>query len=156
MKKLVLLLIYLALLPSLFSQEDNNREKKRFDIENFKAQKMAYLIREVGITPEESAQLFPLYNEMQLKRFKLKASSIKSAHAIFKNKNSTDEECMKVLDDLLDREIEMATIEKNYYQKFKKILSPQKLLKLKRADYKFAQEVLKKADQRDKPFHAED
>lgn len=156
MKKITVLFICsVMLLPSLFSQDEMSREKKKFDIENFKAQKMAYLIREVGITPEESGQLFPLYNEMQAKRFKLKAASIKSTREIFQSKNASDEECMKVLDDVLDRDVEIAALEKTYYQKFKKILPPQKLLKLKRADYKFAQEVLKKADQRDKPNHIE-
>ncbi|MFZ4455363.1 MAG: hypothetical protein ACOYOT_04000 [Bacteroidales bacterium] len=149
MKKIVALLVCLLIsLPTIFSQNEEPQRKKHFDIENFKAQKMAYLIREVGITPEESAQLFPIYNEMQQKRFKLKMEARHKAKAIFNNQNATNDECLKVIDDVLDNEIEVATLEKTYYQKFKKILSPQKLLKLKRADLMFAQEVLKKADRR--------
>ena len=54
MKKIVALLVCIVIsLPTIFSQNEESQGKKHFDIENFKAQKMAYLIREVGITPEE-------------------------------------------------------------------------------------------------------
>ncbi|MDD2797210.1 MAG: hypothetical protein PHV20_01315 [Bacteroidales bacterium] len=149
MKKIILLFVSILIVyANSYAQESDNQGKKHFDLENFKAQKMAYLVQQIGITPEESAQFFPLYNEMQEKKFKLKMEAMKNARKIFKKQDPSDEECLKTVDGFLDNEVEIASLEKNYYQKFKKILSPQKLLKLKRADFHFAQEVLKKVDKR--------
>lgn len=148
MKRILILLAIIGLTNVVFAQNDKPQGKKRFDIENFKAQKMAYLIREVGITPEESAELFPLYNEMTVKRFKLKMEAKRTAKSVFQSVSASDADCLKAIDEVLNSEIEIANLEKTYYQKFKKILSPQKLLKLKRADMQFAQEVIKKIDKR--------
>ena len=148
MKRILILLAIIGLTNVVFAQNDKPEGKKRFDIENFKAQKMAYLIREVGITPEESAELFPLYNEMTVKRFKLKMEAKRTAKSVFQNASASDADCLKAIDEVLNSEVEIANLEKTYYQKFKKILSPQKLLKLKRADMQFAQEVIKKIDKR--------
>lgn len=147
-KNIILFLFSLMAIPYSFSQEDKGGERKHFDLEKFKAEKMAYLIQAVGITPEESAQLFPLYNEMQEKRFKLMMPTRAKARELRKNPNAAGGECLKVVDEILDKQIEEAAIEKAYYQKFKKILSPQKLLKLKQADMHFAREVLRRNDNR--------
>lgn len=39
-----------------------------------------------------------------------------------------------------------AALEKEYYEKFKKILSPEKLYKYRRAEYKFARSFMKGPD----------
>lgn len=149
MKKLFLtFLLSLFVLPFSYSQELAKKADKRAELEAFKAQKMAYLIAEVAITPDEAAQLFPLYNEMQEKRFLLKMALRNKAKNLKENVKASDEECLKLIDEFLDKEIQDANIEKSYYQRFKRILSPQKLLKLKQADYHFAKELLKKNDQR--------
>jgi hypothetical protein len=149
MKKLFFTLLFTILvLPFSYSQELPKKADKRAELESFKAKKMAYLIAEVAITPEEAAQLFPLYNEMQEKRFLLKMALRNKSKILKENSKASDEECMNLVDEFLEKEIQDATLEKAYYQRFKRILSPQKLLKLKQADYHFAKELLKKNDQR--------
>ncbi|MDP4269541.1 MAG: hypothetical protein Q8909_05390 [Bacteroidota bacterium] len=149
MKRIYLFFI-LVLMVSLqgFSQNEKKDEHHPLDVDKFNAQKMAYLIQEVGITPEEAAKLFPLYNEMQEKRFKMMKETIDKVRALRKNQNPKDEECLSLLDELLNKQVCEANMEKSYYQKFKKILSPQKVLKLKQADFRFARDVLRKNDQR--------
>ena len=44
--------------------------------------------------------------------------------------------------------IKRAQLEKEYYEKFKKILPPKKLYKYKRAEGKFAREFMKGGDDR--------
>ena len=149
MKKIIILFILLQMtFPQIFCQVEVGRVGKHFDLESFKAQKMAYLVKEVGLTPEESAQLFPLYNDMQEKRFKLKMEMREKVRSLNKKAIQTNDECLKLIDEVLDKQIEEVTIEKAYYQRFKKLLSPQKLFKLKQADFRFAKEMLKKNDKR--------
>ncbi len=146
MKKIVTLICLLFVSVSYIYSQDKGRP--HFDIEKFNAQKMAYLVQEVGITPEESAQLFPLYNEMQAKRFNMMKVTHDKSKALRNNPNAKDEEFLRMVDEILNRQVEEANLEKAYYQKFKRILSPQKVLKLKQADMRFAREILKNADQR--------
>jgi hypothetical protein len=149
MKRIYTLLIVLfAICLHGFAQGEKKDGQPPFDVDKFNAQKMAYLIQEVGITPEEAAKLFPLYNEMQEKRFKVMKETRDKMRALRKNQSPKDEECLSLLDELLNRQICDANMEKNYYQKFKKILSPQKVLKLKQADFRFAHDMLRKNDQR--------
>ncbi len=147
MKKVFTLICLLFVSVSfIYAQGDKGRPP--FDIEKFNAQKMAYLVQEVGITPEESAQLFPLYNEMQAKRFKMMKETHDKSKVLRKNSNAKDDEYLKMVDEILNRQIDEANLEKAYYQKFKRILSPQKVLKLKQADMRFAREILRNADHR--------
>ncbi|MEI7676496.1 MAG: hypothetical protein WCJ03_06935 [Bacteroidales bacterium] len=149
MKKNIILFILLQMtFPQIFCQVEVGHVGKHFDLENFKAQKQAYLIKEVCLTPEESAQLFPLYNKMQEKRFKLKMEMRENLRTLNKKTNQSNEECLKMIDEVLDKQIQEVTIEKVFYEKFKKVLSPQKLLELKQADFRFAKEMLKKSDNR--------
>lgn len=143
-----LILLYIILLTGICTNAQDRGKDKSFDLEKFKATKMAYLIQEAGITPEEAAQLTPLYFEMQEKRFKIMMKTRSKAKNMNENCNPGNEECIKMLDEILDNQIEDANIERAYYQKFKKILSPQKILKLKRADFRFAHEMLKQNDRR--------
>ncbi|MEG1749355.1 MAG: hypothetical protein RRZ65_07130 [Tannerellaceae bacterium] len=58
-------------------------------------------------------------------------------------KQATDAEYLKAIDACLEVRINEAQLEKEYYEKFKKILSPEKLYKYRRADYKFAREFMR-------------
>lgn len=147
-KFFTLLILLLSICLQGYSQGEKKGGHSPFDFEKFNAQKMAYLIQEVGITPEEAAQLFPLYNEMQAKRFKMMKATHDKMRALRKNQNPKNDECLSVVDELLNNQIAEANLEKSYYQKFKKILSPQKVLKLKQADFRFARDILRKNDQR--------
>lgn len=146
--------LYILLLACISLNAQDRGKDKSFDLEKFKATKMAYLVQEAGITPEEAVQLTPLYFEMQEKRFKLMMKARSKSKNINGNSCPSNDECIKMLDEILDNQIEDANIEKAYYQKFKKILSPQKILKLKHADFRFAHEMLKQKDKR-KPIHPE-
>lgn len=146
-KSYIILSIILLSIFSLTAQE-KGKENRSFDLEKFKAAKMAYLVQEADLTPEEASALSPIYFEMQEKRFKLMMKIRAKSKELRSNSNPSSEECLKAVDEILDNQIEDANIEKAYYQKFKKILPPQKLLKLKHADYHFAQEMLKQNDKR--------
>ncbi len=149
--KTILAVLWLSIVSVAAVQAQENRDPKGakpFDIEKFNAQKTTYLIQQVGITPEEAALLLPLYNEMQTKRFQLMMATRTKARELRKSQNKKEEDYVRLLDEILDTQIEEANLEKSYYRKFKQILSPEKLFKFKLADMHFAREALKRADQR--------
>lgn len=65
-----------------------------------------------------------------------------------KNQDLSDEESRKALDDQFSIQEKELTLKKNYYEKFKAILPPQKLAKLEPAENEFNIEVLRKLKER--------
>ena len=58
-------------------------------------------------------------------------------------RNPTDADYNKVIDECLDVEIKEAQLEKEYFERFKKILSPEKVYKYRNAEYKFVRNFMK-------------
>lgn len=125
-----------------YAQKDN-QERKHFNREAFLAKRNAFITAEVGLTPEEAEKFIPLCNELQEKKFELGRECRKLSREMYKKKNPTDAEYTKVVDDFLNLRIEEAKLDKEYFEKFKKILSPQKLFKYQLAEGKFARSFMR-------------
>lgn len=121
----------------------SGKEHKHFDREAFEAKRNAYITAEVGLTPEEAAQFIPLSNELRQKLFEVGRDCRRLSREVRYKENATDAEYSKVVDDCLEVNFKEAQLEKEYYEKFKKILSPEKLYKYRNAEYKFARSFMK-------------
>lgn len=122
--------------------------QKKFDVEAFRAEQEKIITQEVELTPEEANAFFPLYHEMNRKRFELNRDLRKQFKTITNSGNVTAAQYTKMVDDQLEVRSKEVEIEKEYYAKFKKILSPEKLFKVSIAEMKMNKEMLKKRDNR--------
>ena len=113
---------------SFSAHAQSGKQHRNFDREAFFAKKNAFITAEMGLTPEEAASFIPLCNELQEKMF--------------------DADYLKVIDECVSVNMRQAQLEKEYYEKFKKILSPKKLYRYKRAEGKFAREFMRGGDDR--------
>lgn len=120
-----------------------DQQRRHFDREAFQAKRNAFIMAEVSLTPEEAALFIPLSDELKRKKFDLGNSYRKFIKEIRSKKNPTDAEYIKAVDGYLDLCIKEAELEKVYAEKFKKILSPEKLFKYQGAELKFAREYMK-------------
>ena len=113
-------------------------------LEQFKAEKKAYLIKEIGLTPAEEKQFFPLYEELQSKKFqlnrKVRGEMKRIAHSTMPVSENEYAASAAAINDL---PLQEALLEKEYFEKFKKILSPKKMFLYKRAETLFAKKLLK-------------
>lgn len=141
-----ILFITFVAISVLFTSEvkaQEGKDNKHFDREVFQAKRNAYITAEVGLTPEEAAVFIPLLDEMKQKMFELGHECRKFTREVRSKRKITDEEYLKNIDECLEVKVKEALLEKEYYEKFKKILSPEKLYKYRRAEYKFAREFMK-------------
>lgn len=130
----------------LFSGVLSAHEKqqgRQFDKKAFFEKRNAFLVTEIGLTSEEAAKFIPIYNEFQGKKFEAGQRCRELSREIRKSKQATSEEYSRAVDECVDVKLKEAKIEKEYYDKFKKILSPEKLYKLTSAEYRFAREFMK-------------
>lgn len=157
-KIFIVTFVAFSMLLSLdLAAQQNNQESKRdrhFDREAFEAKRNAFITAEVGLTPEEASLFIPLCDQLRQKRFEVGKESRRISREISKKGDTTPEEYTKAIDLYLDASIKEAELEKEYYKKFKEILSPEKLYKYRNAEIKFARHFMR--DSGNQHNHKED
>lgn len=129
---------------NLFAQENSeNRKDRHFDREAFEAKRNAFITAEVGLTPEEAAVFIPLCDQLRQKKFEAGKNYRRFSREISKKQNPTPEEYTKAIDMYLEVGMIEAGLEKEYFEKFKEVLSPEKLYKYRDAEMKFARHFMR-------------
>lgn len=129
----------LFLSPSVAAQTGN----RTFDKTDFLIKRSVFITAEVGLSSEEATAFIPLCEELQQKKYESGNTCRKLTKELQSKKNPTDAEYLNAVDECLRVSMREAELEKEYYEKFKKILSPEKLYKYKRAETKFAREFMR-------------
>lgn len=125
-----------------------DRQHRSFDREAFLAKKNAFITAEMELTPEEAASFIPLCNELQEKMFEAGRECRKLSKELKSNKVARDVDYLRVIDECVSVNMKRAQLEKEYYEKFKKVLPPKKLYNYKRAESKFVREFMKERGDR--------
>lgn len=123
--------------------QDRKNDRKHFDKEAFEARRNAFITAEVGLTPEEAAEFIPLCDELRKRKFEAGRESRKLSKGLRKKENPTVAEYEEAVEKSLEAEVEEARLEKEYYAKFKQILSAEKIYKYRDAEMKFYRQYMK-------------
>lgn len=123
--------------------QDRKNDRKHFDKEAFEARRNAFITAEVGLTPEEAAEFIPLCDELRKRKFEAGRESRKLSKGLRKKENPTVAEYEEAVEKSLEAEVEEARLEKEYYTKFKRILSAEKIYKYRDAEMKFYRQYMK-------------
>ncbi len=136
-----IIIIIFASFSMLFIEDAGAQEAKRFDRAAFEAKRNAYIMAEIGLTPEEAAEFIPLCDEYRDKKMEIGKEDRRYERRL--GKNPTDEEYKRVLNSKVDVRIKEAELEKEYNDKFLKVISAEKLYKYKKAEIRFARDFMK-------------
>ena len=145
--KLLFVFNILLLIPALTLSAQNKKteEQKRQDLERFRSQRVAYFTKEIGLTEDEAKVFWPICNELEEKIFEINRSTrqgLKKIRDFQKSgKQVSDADYDQVINLILDSKEKEAAVEKEYVKKLRKVLSPEKVLRYQRAEYKFAKEA---------------
>ncbi len=134
MKKIFFALACLIMAANLLAQPMQNRMKERVE-----AQRIGFITQRVNLTPEESQQFWPIYNQYTDKMQQVRSST--KMEKTFDDMSDADVE--KMIMTQMDKESHALDLRKEYYQKFKKIISVKKIAKLYKAEQDFKGEMLK-------------
>ena len=159
MKKSGLILLGFTLAASLavMGQNTNGNHKKKsetatenhaqphnqFSPEEFRARQQKFLTEKSGLTEEEADKFFPLYFELQQKKNEINFNARQTVNNRRDSGPLTDDEYKKLIDNLADAKIKTAQLEKEYLEKFKKIVPAGKLLRIQIAETQFGSELIK-------------
>ena len=87
--------------------------------EEFRAKQKAFITEKAGLTSEEAAKFFPLYEK------------------------TTEAQYEEIMEGVYDARIASDRLDKTYFDKFKKILPCKKIYLVQRAEMRFHRELLK-------------
>jgi len=149
MKRFTILLILTLFMVGLSAQNANNNDVRKQQWEEMKAKRAAFYTENIGLTADEAQAFWPLYNELQEKKHQLHHTmydQFKNAKTDTNGKKIID--YSKVTDDMINLKFQEITLEKAYHQKFKKILSPEKLFKYYESEREWANKLLKDIEKR--------
>ena len=133
------LIIFLFVFYTSFSFSQN--ESKNDKVE---AMKIAFLTNKLNLTAKEAQLFWPLYNEYNQKMDVLRRAK-KSEYDEIKSKNSTptDKEIESYMEEVFLTKQKELDLQKEYYNKYVKILPVKKVAQLYQAENQFKKELLR-------------
>ena len=143
MKKILTLLSLTIFLNVLFINAQSS-DKSFMNLQEFEKSKQEFIIKEAGLTQEEADLFFPINNELQKKKLELHRKHQEDMKHTKESKNISDAEYKMLLDENVNLKMKEAELDKEYAEKFIKLLPSQKLFKAQEAERTFMQEELRK------------
>jgi hypothetical protein len=136
-------ILYIALiLMSCIYKAD--AQEPRTKAERIKAVKVAFIIEEINLTPDQSQNFWPVYNELESKIKAINKSNKKRLNI----DEMSDSELETMLNNRLKTEEEKLALHRAYIQKFKKVITIRQIVLLQRAEKRFKKELLRRARER--------
>jgi len=151
MKRLTFLVFACVLTMGLFAQDQakSQDEIRKARWEDMKAKRAAFYTEKISLTSDEAQIFWPVFNELQDKKWKMD----QQMSAQFHNGKKDDQghpiiNFALVNDELVRIKVQKANLDKIYHEKFKKILSPEKLFRYYGAERDWANKLLKDLEKR--------
>lgn len=142
MKKIIIILFFAS--TGLIAQPD------RF--EKIRTLKTAYITQELSLTPSEAEKFWPVYNEYDSKRTKLRLLEGREVASKLRDvtEGLTDEEANILIDRWLQIESESLLLQQELISNLRKVLPPNKIIQLRKAENDFKRRLLKRYKGKDK------
>lgn len=142
---LVIFLLSFGLI-SVNGQDKKTEENKRDRIERYKEKKAEFLKKELQLTDAEAAAFIPLVNELMDKKYEAYRSARMNIKSMRDKTEKTEADYKRSIDGMLDSQIKEAELQKEYYQKFMKVLPIEKVYKYHEAEMKFMKSSMDKKE----------
>lgn len=149
MKKYISILIFtlcIAATGSAVAQDaKQDRQKARKEQwEKFRQDKQAFYTKTMELTQEQAEKFFPLFDEMEKKKFELVREVHKEARNLMKAESVTDEQYKAAADHAASIAEKEVAIEKEYYARFCEILTPRQQFLYHRCEPQFQKNMVNK------------
>jgi len=145
------LLTMLAIVLNSFNaiaQEDHHKGDRQGNRhEKMEAQKIAFLTKELELTPDEAKVFWPVYNEYDAKRMEMRKSFRNDKMDKDEFAKLTEKEAVQLLDNQIIEAQKLLDLRKEYHAKFKAVLPAVKVLKLYDTEREFQKMLIDRIKQ---------
>lgn len=144
MKKLLLFSIISILAFAGFSQDRPKQERPNPEFwEAIKTRRIAFFTENIGLTPSEAQQFWPVYNAFDKDRMDLMGKRKMLERKLEESKAGLKEaEYRKIANDFVTTNMDEARLMESYNTKYLQILPAEKVCKLYRAERKFREYLM--------------
>lgn len=139
-KILPLIIAFISL--NVIAQDGPIIRKKK---EQIKALKVAFITNELSLTSDEATKFWPLFNAFEVKQQEIKKQKLKGYLKRVDDgsfDNLSEKEATTMLAQMESTEDELYQLKKKFISNLKGIISPIKILKLKKAEENFNRKLL--------------
>ena len=139
-KILPLLIAFISL--NVIAQDGPIIRKKK---EQIKALKVAFITNELALTSDEAIKFWPLFNAFEEKQQEIKKQKLKGYLKRVDDgsfDNLSEKEATTILAQMESTEDELYQLKKKFISNLKGVISPIKILKLKKAEENFNRKLL--------------
>ncbi len=143
MKNTLAILVFSFFLNVLFINAQDS-VKSFMNLQEFEKNKQEFIVQQAGLTTQEADMFFPINSELQKKKMDLHRQHQENMKHTKESSNISDEEYQKIIENNIDLKMKEAELDKQYSDRFNKLMSPQKLFKAQEAERTFMQEELRK------------
>ena len=111
-----------------------------------RAEKIAFLTLEVGLTPEEAQAFWPVYNQVETEKDEAMFAMIRAHKEMSKaiEEKKSEKEVSALLDTYLEAQKKLNDIENGIAARYKAVLPVEKVAKLYAAEEKFRRQQIRK------------
>lgn len=114
------------------------------DNERLQAMRVAFITNALQLTPEESQDFWPVYNEYEAEQREIRKKYRPNRQMMLMN----DEELEQHLENTLRMEEELLQLKRTYMNRMQDVIPIRKIAMLNQAENKFKEEILKQIRQR--------
>lgn len=119
--------------------DDEGRQKWMTELRNYKHD---FLIRELDIPSDKQKEFFTEYDSMENRINELNIQTRSLEQKVISDPDASDVEIEAAARAQFELKGEESRIELEYYEKFKDILTPKQLIRIKNAERKFTQQLM--------------
>ncbi len=138
-RTIIWVFLVFAMVPGIWAFDGWNQH---LTPQEFREKQKEFITEKAGLTREEADRFFPLYFELQDKKKEL-TDKVSKLMQKGRQENLSEAEYEKILKGVIDTRIASEELEKSYMDKFKMIISYQKIYQVRRAEMRFHREILK-------------
>ncbi len=112
----------------------------KFDFNKIKAESHSFMTKEAGLSAQEAARFFPVYDEMREKQ----RGYFDKLRAIHSSKPSSEREAREAIEKADGYEIQLRQIEQRYHKEMLKVIPATKLLRVLEAERRFHRQTFRR------------
>jgi hypothetical protein len=146
MKKIMTIFAIIATMTCMSISAQAHRGRGEDWKEKMKAEKIAFLTLEVGLTPEEAQAFWPVYNQIETEKDEAMSAMIKAYKEMRKaiEEKKGDKEISALLDKYLETQKKLNDIENGIAARYKAVLPVEKVAKLYVAEEEFRRQQIRR------------
>jgi Spy/CpxP family protein refolding chaperone len=115
-----------------------------FNREDFFQRRRSFITSQLKLTQQEAVAFLPMMEEYQQKKFEAGQRCRRLMRSLRETgrAKTADSGYMEVIDECVNANMRAAELEKAYFEKFKKVLAPNKLYEYRIVEFQFAREFV--------------